>query len=1041
VSYEIAITLQNWEIFLALMTFLVVALNRPSRCQQLLLLAAACTLFSTLGYYLELTSNELVHMIPAVKLQYLGNCFEMLLLLAFVVYYCDGKLSMRLTAPAFAIHSIIMVLISTFEKHNLFYREIFVDDSGSYPAFGNTRGIFFYVHMCMVFLEYSYICYKIFKKWKAVGSANKIKLFCMFLIATMPILFLSIYLTGAFGRYDPVSISALVSNLLIIFVVKGLHIFDTLDAAKDNLIQKSTEGLIVVDKNYKVILTNPAAELLFPVLKDEKQRDKDEELRKLFLEQTPEFQKNGRFYETRVTVINSQNSIEGYMLWMFDMTMTHKYMENILELKEQAEAANKAKTQFLANTSHEIRTPMNAILGMAQMILFSTKEKETKNSAWNIKHAGESLITIINDILDISKIESGKMEIFLDEYEPLTLLNEIHNIISVKLMGKNIQFLIQNAEDIPRRLIGDEVRINQILVNLLNNAVKFTNEGKIVLDMQWETEPGGGRLKCRVSDTGIGIRKKDMDKLFDKFQRMDLAKTQKIEGTGLGLSICKQLLELMGGTIEVESEYGIGSSFYFEIPQKVANPEPMGKFRIQTIEEKEVFFRTQDVNILIVDDNRVNLMVAQGLLSQYQIHADIAISGKEAIERVEKGYIYDMILMDHMMPEMNGIEATQSIRKLHISQSKIPIIALTANAVKGVEAMFLGAGMDDFLAKPIHITELTKILRKWLPPEKIIEFDGRTDNENMFLPSEWGKAENSGIFAPKGSKVYFAGLEFLDQEEGLGYCGGMETVYSSVLKVYAQTYVEVIKKIVSYHQEKNYKDLAIQVHGVKGSSKNIGADELSEMARGLELASKAEDAEFIDSHMEEFLVNYRECVNRIYKAFQKEMEDDDFRKAVKWIQETVGVHRPEEWAQKTAVTIMDDEVQETAAAVIDNEIQEETEESDINGSLPGYGSDEMTEMLKVASAGMKGEEISEVVSHGEDTALFDEECERNAEDIKALVEAVSYFDIVTAEDLLGNLLTGAKNTQFRKELKEVKAALDKFNYDEAAELLKQLQRE
>lgn len=321
--------------------------------------------------------------------------------------------------------------------------------------------------------------------------------------------FLLIYFTGLIGRYDPTSFSSLIANLLMIFIVKGLRVFDTLDAAKEDLIQKSTDGLIVVDREFHIILANPAAEKLFPVLEDEEIRDKDEELNKLFHGIEKEFNKQGHFYEARITAIHNQGVIEGYMLWLLDVTITHNYMESILELKEQAEAANRAKSQFIANTSHEIRTPMNAILGMTQMILYSTKEEETRKSAGNIKSAAESLLTIINDILDISKIESGKMELVPVEYDLSKLLNDIYHMISIKLAEKStIEFLIQNDGKVPSRLIGDEVRIKQILINLLNNAVKFTEKGSILWDIQWQGGPKEGILTCRISDTGIGIQKK-----------------------------------------------------------------------------------------------------------------------------------------------------------------------------------------------------------------------------------------------------------------------------------------------------------------------------------------------------------------------------------------------------------------------------------------------------------------------------------------------------------------------------------------------------
>lgn len=1039
-SYEFMLGLQFTEICVAFLAVLLVALKRLSRCQQQMLLATICTLFFTLGYYVELKSTEIETMLAAIVIEYIGNTYAMYLVLLFMASYFNWKFPKKLPQILFAFHTFILFLVITCQKHSFYYTRVYLDTSGGHPKFASDKGMFYFLHVAVLLFEYACIVFIAWKKRKELDSAGRIKIYSVLLIVSTPILFLLIYLSGITEGYDPMSLACLIADLVMIFGVRGPKAFDTADAAKDNLIQKSTEGLIVVDKNYKIILCNPAAEMLFPILKDEKLRDQDEELHHLFLGLKPEFQKHGRFYEARVTVINNQASIEGYMLWLFDVTMTHNYMENIIELKDQAETANKAKSQFLASTSHEIRTPMNAILGMAQMILYSTKEEETKNFAMNIKNAGESLMTIINDILDISKIESGKMEITPAEYRLLPLLNDIDNIILIKLMDKNIQFKIQNAEDIPSALIGDEVRIRQILINLLNNAVKFTKEGKIILDLQWENGQEEGILKFRVSDTGVGIKKEDIGKLFGKFQRMDLVKNRKIEGTGLGLSICKQLLGLMDGNISVESEYGLGSSFYVEIPQKVADSSPMGKYVRRAAEKKEEqVFHTRDVCILVVDDNRVNLMVAQGLLSQYKIKTEIAAGGQEAIDLLSQGRKYDMVLMDHMMPEMDGIETVRRIRRMNIKQARVPIIALTANAVKGVEAMFLSSGMDDFLPKPVQTADLTRMLRKWIPKDKIIGTDCQESTEGLAKDTEdavktepnFPEGDFGAAFVPKQGTVYFPGLEFLDQEEGLGYCGNMESVYETVLKTYAETYAATMEKIIAHDQEKDFKNLAIQVHGVKSSSKNIGADEVSEMAKGLEFASKAEDASFLDAHMKEFMLHYTECVKRIYEAFPDTLDRHEFDDAYASMKASFRMEEGQSEGVDVPAGMSYFGSDELAAAEAGLEhLTEETEafpeeERQQKDSMPGM------ETTK--------EQIQEepLVNSGKGVISIQEECEKNQTKMEELLQAISYFDILTAEELAEEIFKNAENPQFKDGMKKIKAALGKFNYEDAVKILKE----
>jgi CheY-like chemotaxis protein/HPt (histidine-containing phosphotransfer) domain-containing protein len=574
---------------------------------------------------------------------------------------------------------------------------------------------------------------------------------------------------------------------------------------------------------------------------------------------------------------------------------------------------------------------------------------------------------------------------------------------------------------------------------------------------------------------------------------MDPAKTQKIEGPGLGLSICKQLLDLMGGTISIESEYGLGTSFYCEIPQKVVDSTPMEKYEHRKQEDKPEthLFAAKDVCILVVDDNKVNLMVAQGILSQYKIKTEIVTSGQESIDLLKQGRTYDMILMDHMMPEMDGIETVHRIRKMHISQAKVPIVALTANAVKGVEATFLAAGMDDFLAKPIQMKELTRVLKKWLPKEKIVEIPEEDENgpDKDVLPEEKTAEEKKQVskralgmethvgagiseeaFEPKSGTVYFAGLEFLDQEEGIGYCGSMESVYESVLKTYAEAYAATIERIITYDEERDFKNLAIQVHGVKGASKNIGADVLSEMAKGLEFASKASDSEYIDGHMKEFMINYTECVRRIYDVFADDLEKEEFDQGVRKMEGSFRMAGGKENAAEEA------ESEEPVELAEPENMTEQMKEFDTN---------ELAEMLAVASAGMKpvkeeetggasggwqeeeaGKEkavaeraVEQKAAEKEaieektmkekadempgvpeeepgDEISLEEECGRQKEKLEELLAAISYFDILTAGELAGEILKQAENKEFKKSMKKAKSALDKFNYEEAVSILK-----
>ncbi|MDR2594483.1 MAG: response regulator [Fibromonadaceae bacterium] len=377
----------------------------------------------------------------------------------------------------------------------------------------------------------------------------------------------------------------------------------------------------------------------------------------------------------------------------------------------KADEANETKSKFLANMSHEIRTPMNAIIGMAELALREYMTSIAKEYILTVKQAGTNLLSIINDILDFSKIESGKLEIIPINYKFSFLINDVVNIIRMMITDSRLRFEINIDSKIPNMLFGDEIRIRQVLLNILGNAVKYTKKGFISFSVNGEIIGDTILLTMTVADSGIGIRKEDLEKLFDDFVRFDFAVNKDVEGTGLGLAITKNLVKMMNGNISVQSEYGKGSTFTVKLPQKIRYCESFDAIKSDSVTIK---FNAPKARILVVDDIDTNLKVAKGLMLPYKMQVDLCLSGIEAIERV-KANDYDLVFMDHMMPEMNGIEATKRIRKMY---ANLPIIALTVNAVSGAKEMFLSNGFSDFLSKPIDIIKLNSILEKWLPEDK-----------------------------------------------------------------------------------------------------------------------------------------------------------------------------------------------------------------------------------------------------------------------------------------------------------------------------------
>lgn len=392
--------------------------------------------------------------------------------------------------------------------------------------------------------------------------------------------------------------------------------------------------------------------------------------------------------------------------------------------KLNAERANKAKSAFLSNMSHEIRTPMNAILGMADVALREDVSENVRKCLATIKSSSTGLLAIINDILDFSKVESGKIDIIEENYETLSLLNDVNTMIQARNIEKKLSLSFQTDENIPSNLYGDMVRIKQVMVNLANNAIKYTNAGSVDITVGFERISSEEiRLKYSVTDTGIGIREEDLGKLFKTFSQVDTKKNHHKEGTGLGLAICKQLVDLMDGSIQVESKYGEGSTFSFEIPQKVVKNTPAGKLEDFVYNGKNgenILFQAPTAKILLVDDNLINREVAKALFEPMKMQIDEAEDGEQAVLKV-KEESYDLILMDHFMPVMDGEEATRRIRRMEGNPNQeIPILALTADAVSGVKDKLLASGMNDFISKPIDLSSAAQKIKRYLPQDKLI---------------------------------------------------------------------------------------------------------------------------------------------------------------------------------------------------------------------------------------------------------------------------------------------------------------------------------
>lgn len=532
------------------------------------------------------------------------------------------------------------------------------------------------------------------------------------------------------------------------------------------------------------------------------------------------------------------------------------------EAYKKIEAANEAKGIFLSNMSHEARTPINAVLGYNEMILKESKESNTLIYAANIQAAGKTLLSIVSDTLDFTGIQDGTLYLEHERYSVISVLQDLVAYGNFNAEKKKLDFRIELSEQLPQELMGDAVRLTQVCTNLISNAIKYTNSGYVQMEFGWEqSEENKGRLLVRVKDTGIGIKDEDIAKLGTSFTRVDEKKTKNIQGLGLGLPLVMRLLEMMGSRLEIQSVYGSGSVFSFVLEQEVAKPEQVGKIDLmqkeQTVFEEEKESRLiPDAHILVVDDNVMNLDLVKGILARKQAIVDFAMNGEEAVGKIRENK-YDLILMDHMMPVLDGIEALHIIRQERLCPD-VPVVVLTANAVAGVKKMYVEAGFDAYLSKPVLAKDLYRLLEQLLPKELWVSA------QNEAAKDEAAAATDTISFLNR--------LDFLNTETGLAYCCDSEEFYKEMLLTFVQK--EKLEDIEAFYEVKDWENYRILVHALKSTSLSIGAEGLSELAKQLELAAKEENHYYIDSHHDEAMKEYRRILDGIEAALTEKQPEE-----------------------------------------------------------------------------------------------------------------------------------------------------------------------
>lgn len=592
-----------------------------------------------------------------------------------------------------------------------------------------------------------------------------------------------------------------------------------------------------------------------------------------------------RHYQVEETVLKDNELIQGYMMTIVDVTKIIEQNHLMKRLVLQTEDANRAKTNFVSNMSHEIHTPMNSIVGITEILLRSRHSPKEQEYLLNIQSSGRVLLTIINDVLDCSKMEAGKMQLFDEPYDTCSLFHDLRISMENRIGHSGLELIYDIDQDIPCKLKGDMGRIRQVIINLVNNAIKYTEKGSVRFSVHVrQKNTDKVMLYYEVADTGIGIRKEDQKILFDAFQRVEMDRNRYVEGTGLGLTISQNLVNMMGGVIEVESEYGKGSRFFFTIEQTIIDPTPVSAVNYNgqkdnvTEKEAECLFIAPEAHILLVDDNELNLVVAKELLKPLRMQIDTAENGLQAVKMV-RGSQYDLVLMDHMMPVMDGIEAAKAIRALPEDKyQKLPIIALTANAMVDARKEFLNAGMNGFVAKPIDFARICNQLKLWLPKDLVR--DVPKEEAKKLLADDLSDRE----IQPEDPQM---GFSF---EEGVKHCGSKAALMKTI-RIFYRTIDSKANKIEQCLKEGLISDYVIEIHALKSSALLIGAVPLSEAAKELEDYGKQGKTEVLEEKTPDVLTLYRDLKNILRPYAEKEEDAKKEFSDGEWITALQQIHQ------------------------------------------------------------------------------------------------------------------------------------------------------
>lgn len=798
--------------------------------------------------------------------------------------------------PQWVIHLLLVVnmgfyvMIATVDYHHLYYKDYWLA-----PSKANLNGYtleispapMYYVYMAFLLAEIMTTIGIIISSYCSQRSMpNKGKIHFLMIAAMLsPMLLLSLRILKILKGDDPTPLGILLSCIFMSIAVVKYGLFDPVKNAKNYIIDNLKEAVIVTDADHRFLFLNSMADKIITSINKEQGYSTDDKIYAFIQGSQDFFDWKDRHYQVEETVLKDNELIQGYMMTIVDVTKIIEQNHLMKRLVLQTEDANRAKTNFVSNMSHEIRTPMNSIVGITEILLRSRHSPKEQEYLLNIQSSGRVLLTIINDVLDCSKMEAGKMQLFDEPYDTCSLFHDLRISMENRIGHSGLELIYDIDQDIPCKLKGDMGRIRQVIINLVNNAIKYTEKGSVRFSVHVrQKNTDKVMLYYEVADTGIGIRKEDQKILFDAFQRVEMDRNRYVEGTGLGLTISQNLVNMMGGVIEVESEYGKGSRFFFTIEQTIIDPTPVSAVNYNgqkdnvTEKEAECLFIAPEAHILLVDDNELNLVVAKELLKPLRMQIDTAENGLQAVKMV-RGSQYDLVLMDYMMPVMDGIEAAKAIRALPEDKyQKLPIIALTANAMVDARKEFLNAGMNGFVAKPIDFARICNQLKLWLPKDLVR--DVPKEEAKKLLADDLSDRE----IQPEDPQM---GFSF---EEGVKHCGSKAALMKTI-RIFYRTIDSKADKIEQCLKEGLISDYVVEVHALKSSALLIGAVPLSEAAKELEGYGKQGKTELLEEKTPDLLAMYRDFKDILKPYADKEEAARQEASNGEWCQALQQIHQ------------------------------------------------------------------------------------------------------------------------------------------------------